>query len=292
VDLDALRRRAVGAAYRMLGSHSDAEDVAQETLLRVQAAIERGGVRDAAAYTTTVATRLAIDHLRSARVRREAYHGPWLPEPIIERSPDPVELADSLSFGLLVVLETLGPVERAAFLLHDAFDFAYREIAGILGRSEVACRQIVARARRRVADGRPRLPVDPTEHRELLDRFLAAAGDGDLTGLMDLLTTDVVLVTDGGGVMRAARVPICGAERVARFARRIVPKWRDEVIAVTINGEPGFVVERHGRLHLAGTIDVVDGRIDAIRWVLNPAKLQWGDPSVAHSDDRVRSAGT
>ena len=172
VDLDLVRRRAFEAGYRMLGTRADADDVAQETLLRVHGPLERGEVDNPEAYATTVATRLAIDHLRSAKARRQQYHGPWLPEPIIEPA-DPVELADSLSYGLLVVLETLGPVERAAFLLHDVFGFGYDEIGRTLERSEPGRRQLVVRARRRVADGRPRLPVDPAVHRDLVERFVA-----------------------------------------------------------------------------------------------------------------------
>lgn len=272
-DLSELRGLAFQAGYRMLGTRADAEDVAQETMVRVQLPIERGEVHNAAAYVTTVATRLAIDHLRSARVRREEYLGPWLPEPLIERPDDPVELADSLSYGLLVVLETLGPVERAAFLLHDVFGFGYAELASSLGRSEAACRQLVTRARRRVTDGRPRLPVDAAEHRELLERFLDAARNGDVDALRSFLTPDVVLVSDGGPHQRAARHPIRGVDRVIRFVARVVPRWRGAISFVTINGEPGFVVDLPDRHYLAGSIEVADGRVTAIHWVLNPEKL-------------------
>jgi RNA polymerase sigma-70 factor (ECF subfamily) len=272
-DLAALRQCALQAGYRMLGTRGDAEDIAQETMVRVQAPLERGEVRDRAAFVTTVATRLSIDHLRSARVRREEYLGPWLPEPLIERPDDPVELADSLSYGLLVVLETLGPVERAAFLLHDVFGFGYPELATSLGRSEAACRQLVTRARRRVTDGRPRLPVDPEEHRELLERFLRAARDGDVDALHTLLAPEVVLVSDGGPNRRAARHPIRGAERVIRFVTKFVPQWQGSLAFVTINGGPGFVVDVEGRHSVAGAVEVVDGRVNAIHWVLNPEKL-------------------
>ena len=270
-DLSLLRRRAFDAGYRMLGSRSDAEDIAQETMLRVG---DRDDLDNPEAYVTTVATRLAIDHLRSARVRREIYHGPWLPEPLIEGDLDPVELADSLSYGLLVVLETLGPVERAAFLLHDVFGFGYDELARSLDRTEAACRQLVSRARSRIADGRPRLPVDHDEHRVLLERFLAASTDGDVDGLFALLTDDVELVSDGGAHVKAARHPIRGRERVARFVLSIVPRWGRAVRFVTISGQPGFVVDLPDRTYLAGTIEVADGRITAIRWVLNPDKLR------------------
>jgi RNA polymerase sigma-70 factor (ECF subfamily) len=272
-DLASLRRVAFDAGYRMLGTRSDADDIAQETLLRVQGPVERGEVVNAAAFTTTVATRLAIDHLRSARVRREDYRGPWLPEPLVERDLDPVELADSLSYGLLVVLERLGPVERAAFLLHDVFGFGYPELADALDRSEAACRQLVSRARARVTGDRPRRPVDPVEHRALLDRFLAASGDGDVEGLLALLSDDVVLVSDGGAHVKAARRPVVGRDRVARFVLKIVPRWGHAASSVTINGEPGFVVDLPDRTYLAGTIEVAAGRITAVRWVLNPEKL-------------------
>ena len=272
-DLAELRRCAFAAGYRMLGSRADAEDIAQETLLRVQEPIERGEVRSPAAFATTVATRLAIDELRSARVRREEYRGPWLPEPIIERGADPAELADNLSFGLLVVLETLGPVERAAFLLHDVFGFGYDAIADALDRSPPACRQLVTRARQRVAARRPRLAVDPLEHRALLERFLAASRDGDVDSLFELLTDDVELVSDGGPSVRAARRPVVGRQRVVTFVTRIVPRWPGRVSIVPVNGEPGFVVDGRDRTYLVGTIDVADGRIAAIRWVLNPDKL-------------------
>jgi RNA polymerase sigma-70 factor (ECF subfamily) len=273
MDLDAVRRRAFEAGYRMLGTRADADDVAQEALLRMQGPLERGEVDNPEAFATTVATRVAIDHLRSARVRRETYVGPWLPEPLIE-SGDPAELADSLSYGLLVVLETLGPVERAAFLLHDVFGFGYDELARVLDRTEPACRQLVSRARHRVTGGRPRLPVDAGEHRRLLEQFLTAAREGDLDGLLALLAPDVVLVSDGGAEARAARHPILGAVRVARLARKIVPKYRDEAQWVTVNGQPGFVLQHDGRRSLAGTIEVTDGRISRIYWIRNPDKLR------------------
>ena len=269
-ELDVLRRRAFQAGYRMLGSRADAEDIAQEAMLRMEG-LEPDNPE---AYVTTVATRLAIDHLRSARVRREEYLGPWLPEPLIERTDDPAELADSLSYGLLVVLETLGPVERAAFLLHDVFGFGYDELARSLDRSEPACRQLVARARRRVADGRPRMPVDPAEHRSLLEQFLAASRAGDVDGLRALLTDDCVLVSDGGDKARAARHPILGADRVTRLVHKLAPLWAGAAQLVTINGEPGFIVERPKGLFMAGTIVVRDGRIAALHWVRNPDKLR------------------
>jgi RNA polymerase sigma factor (sigma-70 family) len=280
-DLGPLRAVAVAVAYRMLGSRSDAEDLAQEAMVRVQAAAEHDELRSPEAFTTTVTTRLAIDHLRSARVRRETYVGPWLPEPIVN---DPLgdgarasELADSLSFALLVVLESLGPVERAAFLLHDVFGFGYPELARTLDRSEASCRQLVARARRRVTERRGRFLVDHDEHRALLHQFLAAARAGDVDALVAVLAEDAVLVSDGGAARKAARHPIRGRDRVTRFLRTVGPALfrHGRVELATLNGEPGFVLVVDDAVYLAGTIEVADGRVSAARWVLNPDKLHW-----------------
>lgn len=272
-DLAVLRRVAFDAGYRMLGTRVDAEDVAQETLLRVQDAVRHGEVRNAEAYTTTVATRLAIDLLRSARVRREAYHGPWLPEPIIDGTvADDVEVADSVSYALLVVLERLAPLERAAFLLREVFGFGYPEVADALDRSEPAVRQLVSRARKRIDDGRPRLVADADEHRALVARFLDAATGGDLDGLLGLLTDEVRLVSDGGEHVRAARFPIVGRDRVARFVRKVAAQWAP-VTPVAVNGEPGFAVGDPAAPYLVGTLVSEEGRITAIHWVLNPDKL-------------------
>lgn len=275
IDLASVRRAAFDAGYRMLGTRAEADDVAQESLLRIQPALERGEVTNAEAYATTVATRIALDHLRSARVRREAYHGPWLPEPLIEPI-DTAEVADDVSFALLVVLETLAPVERAAFLLREVFGHDYAEVAAALDRSEPAVRQLVHRARERVAAGRPRLPVDRDQHRRLLERFLDAAGGGDLNALTELLADDVRLVSDGGATVKAARHPIVGRDRVARFLRKV---WRrrhggdwDRSIA-NVNGQPGWVVARADEIGLVGTIETDGERITAIHWVLNPEKL-------------------
>jgi RNA polymerase sigma-70 factor (ECF subfamily) len=285
VDLGALRAHAVSVAYRMVGSRTEAEDLAQDAMLRVQGRLDSGDLRSPEAFITTVTTRLAIDHLRSARVRREAYVGPWLPEPVLD---DPradgaraAELADSLSFAFLVVLESLGPVERAAFLLHDVFGFGYGDLADTLDRSEAACRQLVSRARRRVADGRPRFEVDDGEHAVLLDRFLAAAQLGDVDGLVSVLADDAVLVSDGGADRRAARRPIVGLDRVVRFLSAVAPRWfaLGEVRQVPVNGEPGFVVVADGRAVLAGTVEIGEGRVRAVRWVVNPDKLRWVGPS-------------
>jgi len=284
LDLEELRSLAVAVAYRMLGSRTDAEDLAQEAIVRVHAAAGHEELRSPEAFTTTVTTRLAIDHLRSGRSQRERYVGPWLPEPVDD---DPLgdgarasELTDSLSFAFLVVLETLGPVERAAFLLRDVFGFSYGELAEALGRQEPACRQIVARARRRAAEGRARHPVDREEHRGLLERFLAAARAGDLDGLMGMLAPDAVFVSDGGAARRAARHPIRGVDRVARFLRWVGPRSFEagDLRLTTLNGEPGFVLVLRGRVRLAGTVVIDDGLVRTVHWVLNPDKLRWISP--------------
>ena len=272
-DLAALRQVAFAAGYRMLGTRSEADDIAQEALLRLSDPLARGEVRNAEAFITTVATRLAIDHLRSARVRREQYVGPWLPEPIVVEEPG--TFADEVSYALLVVLETLGPLERAAFLLREVFGFDYAEIAAALDRSEDACRQLVARARRRVEAGRPRHPVDQATHRRLVERFIAAAGHGEVGALQAMLTEEVELVSDGGPHRKAARHPIRGRDRVVRFVCSVVPRLlqRGDLSIVTVNGEPGFRVFIEGGVWLVGTVTVNGGRIAAIRWVLNPDKL-------------------
>ncbi|MGY6501487.1 MAG: RNA polymerase sigma factor SigJ [Acidimicrobiales bacterium] len=283
LDLAGLRSVAVGVAYRMLGSRTEAEDLAQDAVERVRAVAATETLHTPEAFVTTVVTRLAIDHLRLARVTRETYLGPWLPEPVTD---DPIhdparsaELADSLSFALLVVLESLHPTERAAFLLHDVFGYGYPDLATTLDRSEAACRQLVSRARRHIAQGRQIAQADPVTHRRLLERFLAAARTGDLDRLVALLAEDAVLVSDGGPHRRAARRPITGQDRVARFLRRVGPNVLTvgPIESVSLNGEPGFVVHSAGgdRPYLAGTIEADGDRIRAVRWVLNPDKLRW-----------------
>jgi RNA polymerase sigma-70 factor (ECF subfamily) len=276
------RERLVSIAYRMVGSRSEAEDLVQETLLRVHLAGEREHIESVDAYATTVLTRLAIDHLRSARVRRETYVGPWLPEPIdVDPARDAAsaaETADSLSFAFLVVLESLAPAERAALLLHDVFNYDYPTIATILDRSEAACRQLVSRARGHVVDRRPRFDVDPSHHAQLVERFLRAARSGDLDGLVDILSEDAVLVSDGGGAKKVARFPVVGRDRVARFLHHIMRRLvvNTELVATTVNGLPGFAnVDRSGVTRDVGTFEVVDGRIVAVRIVVNPEKLRW-----------------
>jgi RNA polymerase sigma-70 factor (ECF subfamily) len=240
---EAERSRLTAIAYRMLGSAADAEDVVQEAYLRWRDRNDRA-VSSVSSYLTTVVVRLCIDELRSARVRRESYVGPWLPEPLLIDEAEPgaaAELADSLSLAFLVLLEELAPVERAAFLLHDVFDYGYGEIAGMLGREEPTCRQLVSRARRRVGERRHRFDADSQVGRELAARFLAACAGGDLSGLMSLVSEDVVLWTDGGGKVKAARRPIHGASKVARFLIAIAKEIPEGVVfrEAVVNSEPG-----------------------------------------------------
>ena len=278
-DLEALRRHGFGVAYRMLGSVSEAEDVAQEALLRLARTDER--IEEPAAWITTVATRLSIGVLRSARVRRETYVGPWLPEPLITNTADAsyqAELADSLSQAFLVMLERLTPVERAAFLLREVFDYDYPEIARIVERSEANARQLVARARKHLASARPRFDADERARDRLLERFLAAAADGDLEGLESLLADDAVLYSDGGGKVAAARKPVVGAARIARVmaavTRKELVRRNLEPRLVRVNGQPGRIQRTpDGEVWSVLSIDVVDGRIQTVRVVRNPDKL-------------------
>jgi RNA polymerase sigma-70 factor, ECF subfamily len=276
---EELRPLLFSIAYRMLGSVADAEDAVQEAFLRWEGAAT-GAVESPKAYLAKVVTRLCIDRLRSAQQRRETYVGPWLPEPLIgETAPDAgveAERADSLSMAFLVVLESLSPLERAAFLLHEVFAYEYAELADILGRTEVACRQLVHRARENVAARRPRFEVDRRRQRALLASFTSACARGDLTALEALLTEDIVLHSDGGGRVRAARRPIVGAAKVARFVIGIVrkepPGWSNKV--VDVNGQPGIAVYSEDAMTSVLTLDVADDRIRGIHIVVNPEKLR------------------
>lgn len=274
------RATAFAIAYRMLGSVADAEDVAQETVVRLT---QEDDVANPDAWATTVATRLSIDQLRSARVRREAYVGPWLPEPlVVDQGPGPAdraELAETLSQALLVALERLTPVERAAFLLREVFDYDYGRIAEIVDRSEDNARQLVTRAKKHVAAGRPRFAADDEARDRLFSRFLEAVDGGDLDGLEDLLADDVVLWGDGGGVVKAALIPVRGADDVARFlvhTDRYRRKHDDSIVleSVVVNGQPGRLLRRtDGTVFAVMAVDIVDGRIQAIRTMRNPQKL-------------------
>jgi RNA polymerase sigma-70 factor, ECF subfamily len=266
-------------AYRMLGSRSDAEDMLQETFIRWQHASE-AEIRDPRAFLVTVITRLCINQLQSARVKREQYFGQWLPEPLLTKaaaeSPVISEIDGSLSMAFLMLLERLTPIERAVFLLREVFDYDYAEVAEILGQSEVNCRKILSRAKQHVTEDRPRFDVSPHEQQTLLQHFLEATSHGDMQGLLALLSKDVVLYTDGGGKATAVPNPVYGAEHVARFfmeaPKKLMPK--DAVRRFTeINGQPGVVVYDHGQVFGVLTMDVAGGRIRNIYIVRNPDKL-------------------
>ncbi len=333
-ELEALRRHGFGVAYRMLGSVAEAEDVAQEALLRLTR--QDAPIDEPAAWMTTVVTRLSINVLRSARARRESYIGPWLPEPLVEDpAPGPAsraELADSLSLAMLVLLERLTPVERAAYLLREVFGYGYAQIADIIEQTEVNSRQLVTRARKHLEANRPRFDADEAARDALLERFLAAAEEGDLEALEELLAKDAVLYADSGGKARAPQEPLVGAELIARFMAAVAqvrpPSGEFETRLVRVNGQPGRLVRgpaepqlgeaerlatektlarlksgdidakqlaalvKEGRDAAAGrtsaavpqqpaelrvwsvlTVDVVEGRIQAVRVMRNPDKL-------------------
>jgi RNA polymerase sigma-70 factor (ECF subfamily) len=276
------RPRLVGLAYRMTGSLNEAEDIVQEALLRAHRA-EGHAINSPGAYLTTITTRLAIDHQRSARVRREAYLGPWLPEPITEDpAPDAVaaaELADTLSMAFLIVLETLSPDERAVLLLHDVFAYPHADIAEMLGRTDASCRQLLRRARQRIEAERPRSRADLAQRDELLHRFLDACNGGDLDAFLLLLAKDAELVVDGGGeIQTAARHPIRGASRVARFLVFVVGRVAADggrIAPTALNGGPALLLTS-GTGETLGAVFVepsADGNAATIRWVRNPAKL-------------------
>jgi RNA polymerase sigma-70 factor (ECF subfamily) len=279
-EFERLRPRLLGIAYRMLGSRAEAEDVVQDAWLRLERA---GHVDSVEAFLVTTTTRLAIDQLRSARVRRESYVGPWLPEPLVtdpaaQLAPAPdalVEKAELLSVGLLRVLEQLEPVERAVFLLREAFGYSFAEIAPVVDRTEENCRQIAVRARERVRRDRPKLEPDPAEHGRLLEAFLRATEEGDLDALVGVLADDVVLVPDSGGRVASARNVIQGASPVARFAIGLAKKGRTgaEVRLVLVNGLPGVLVRPPAGDVTLLSLDVEGGVIRAIYIMRNPEKL-------------------
>jgi RNA polymerase sigma-70 factor (ECF subfamily) len=280
---EELRPGAFAIAYRMLGSASDAEDLVQEGLLRLHRALEDGArLESPRAYLSTVVTRLAIDELRSARVRRETYFGEWLPEPLITSSEDdPVrhaELADSLSLAFLVVLEGLSPEQRAVFLLRDVFEYPYDRIAAIVGKTEAATRQIASRARRHVDDRRPRYEASERRREELADRFLAAAREGELETLESLLAEDVELHGDGGGRAPALASAIYGRRVVATALGSWLELGRRSGGIVfrraEVNGQPGAIVtDADGGLIGVWSLDIAEGRVQSIRSVVNPDKL-------------------
>lgn len=279
--LAGLRAPAFAIAYRMLGSVAEAEDVVQEALLRVHTALEDGEEIDSPrAYVATVVTRLAIDQLRSARKRREIYPGEWLPEPVVNDGPaEAAETADSLSLAFLVLLETLSPEQRAAFLLHDVFDYGYGEVAEIVGKSEDNARQLTARARRHVEQRRPRFETSRERRDELARRFFAAVQEGDVGSLEALLAHDVALHGDGGGKVPALARSIHGRTRVARtlmaWARQGAKLLGTSIRAAEVNGQPGALLTApDGGLISVMALDIVDGRVQGVSSIVNPDKLR------------------
>ncbi|GAA3395633.1 RNA polymerase sigma-70 factor [Cryptosporangium minutisporangium] len=279
-----LRPRAFAIAYQMLGSVSEAEDVVQEAFLRVHQTLQRDEqISSPRAYIATLVTRLAIDQLRSARVRREQYVGEWLPEPVVtEPSPaEQAETADSLSLAFLVLLESLSPQQRAAFLLREVFDYPYPEVADILGTTVDGARHLVARARAQLHERRPRYYASRRQRDELAQRFFAAAEQGDLGALEALLAQDVAFHGDGGGKAPALARPLHGRERVARallVGMSTLPRLGVRLQLTEVNGQPGAVaLDAQDRLVGVIGLDILDGQIQTIHSVVNPDKLQHFD---------------
>ena len=272
------RSRLLGLAYRMLGSRSDAEDVVQDAYLRFAGAQD---VQNPEAFLVTVVTRLCLDRLKSAKTQREIYVGPWLPEPVFDAeglSPDAAtELADDLSFALLLALDRLSPLERAAFLLHDVFDVQFSEVARMIDRTEAACRQLATRARRAVRDARPAPSATPDNHARLLNAFSEAVASGDVSRLAGLLREDAIALTDGGGRKSAALNPIRGADKIARFFIALAGKNSNRDIRIepmTINGAIGALLYMDGEVDHSLSLAIDGDRIAAIYIVRNPDKLR------------------
>ncbi len=261
-----------GIAYRMLGSAADAEDVVQDACVRWLRRDDEP-VRSVRAYLVTVVTRLCLDHLGSARVQREAYTGPWLPEPVLVDEAAAAEQADSLSLAFLVLLEELTPLERAAYLLHDVFGYPFDQVARSLGRTPAACRQLAARARGHVEQRRRRFDADLVHGRELTDRFLVACATGDTAGLLAMLADDVIVWNDGGGKVRAALRPVVGPQRSCRFLVNVAKRVHGSPRAALLNGQPAAVFVEGDVVTAALVLDIADGVIVGVRAVLNPDKL-------------------
>ncbi|WP_282796578.1 RNA polymerase sigma-70 factor [Streptomyces sp. CC224B] len=278
-EFEELRPLLFSIAYRILGSVAEAEDAVQETWLRfdgsptVPASVK--------AFLSTTVTRIAIDVLRSARVRREEYVGPWFPEPLLsDPYQDPArsaELADSVSMAALLLLERLSPLERSVFVLREVFGFGFDDVASAVGRSEAACRQLLVRARRHMEAGRPRFAADRAEREELAARFFDALREGDVTGLRELLAADVSMVGDGGGRAPQLARAVIGTESVARLLASVFPLMARVDVTFEpheVNGQPGAIFrDRDGKVLHALTLDVLDGQIQTIRAVINPDKL-------------------
>jgi RNA polymerase sigma-70 factor, ECF subfamily len=280
------RALLVGVAYRMLGSVADAEDVVQEAWLR-WSKVDHDTVEQPRAFLITTVSRLAIDRLRQVKAEREAYVGPWLPEPVSDLPSEKAELADSVELAMLVVLETLSPLERAVFVLREAFELPFAEIAEVIGRAEPATRQLARRAREHVQSRRPRFEVDRERRRQVTERFIAAATHGDLGGLTALLAHDVELVSDGGGKARSPVKVLTGVDKVVRFLTAISTPHAAELFLASIgaepaavdlrlawvNGAPSMVVSSGGRVITVVSPVIVDGLIQTIYLVANPEKL-------------------
>jgi RNA polymerase sigma-70 factor, ECF subfamily len=294
-EFEELRPLLFAIAYRILGSASEAEDAVQETWLRYEASPTQP--TSTKAFLSAVVTRISIDVLRSARVRRDEYVGPWFPEPLLtDRYEDPersAELADSLSMAALLMLERLTPLERAVFVLRDVFGFGFPGIAAAVGRSEAACRQLAVRARRHMDAGRPRFEADRREREELAGRFFDAIREGDIDGLRELLAADAQMVGDGGGKAPQWAKAVIGADNVARVLAAIIPPFLrigGMVEPHEVNGQPGAVFrDRDGKVVNTWTFDILDGRIQTIRSVINPDKLRHLGP-VADAWTVIREA--
>jgi RNA polymerase sigma-70 factor (TIGR02957 family) len=286
---DEHRDLLISVAYRVLGSVTDAEDTVQEAWLR-WCKVDPAEVSNPRAFLVRVTTRLAIDRLRRAKARRESYVGPWLPEPVLTGHDvaEDVALAESVSMAMLVVLETLSPLERAVFVLREAFGMPYAEIGEVIGRKEEAVRQLARRARDHVQERRSRFEADQTEQRKVTEIFLEATSSGDLEALMGVLAPGVTLVADGGGRALAPRRPVRGAEKVARFLLAVATEEKTtrflesigaepvsdlRVHPARVNGGPGVVITSEGRPITALTLDVADGAVQTIHLVANPEKL-------------------
>jgi RNA polymerase sigma-70 factor, ECF subfamily len=294
-EFEQLRPLLFAIAYRILGSVSEAEDAVQETWLRFDTSPTQP--TSTKAFLSAVVTRISIDILRSARVRREEYVGPWFPEPLLtDPYEDPehsAELADSLSMAALLLLERLSPLERAVFVLREVFGFGFPEVASAVGRSEAACRQLALRARRHMDAGRSRFEADRREREELAERFFDAFRDGDVDGLRELLAADVHMVGDGGGKAPQWAKAVIGADNVARVLAAIIPPFLrigGMVEPHEVNGQPGAVFrDRDGKVVNTWTFDILDGRIQTIRSVINPDKLRHLGP-VADAWTVIREA--
>jgi len=273
-DFEQHRQFLIGVAYRMLGSLAEAEDIVQDAYLRWTSS-DRTDVEHPRAFLARIVSRLCLDRMKSAASRREAYVGTWLPEPMVAPPSEP--LADDLSFALLLTLERLSPLERAAFLLHDVFDMDYSAIAETIGRSEAACRQLAARGREHVRDERPRFDATPESRTKLADAFQTAMIQGDLAAISRVLADDAIFYTDGGGKRSAALNPIYGKDKILRFlvgiARKGLQIHPDQVERVQINGLPGFVVRGDEGIETL-SFDVANDRIVAIYGIRNPDKLR------------------